>query len=362
MSTSRGHARVRVASAPHGHVYVRHLSDPDTEDHVHRLPDPTPERSVPGAPWWPLVMLDPEWITRHAGDFDLFHLHFGFDALSQADLRGVVDTVHAQNKPFVYTVHDLRNPHHTDAARHDAALDVLIPAADQLITLTPGAAHEIERRWGRRATVIPHPHVVPPEHLDRPRPTRGTPTVGIHLKSMRLNMDPLPVVRVLLEEMRGRDMNLLIDVHTDVVTQGMEHYDREVTELLDEAREREDVRVQVHDFYSDEQLWDYLAGLDLSVLAYRFGTHSGWLEACYDLGTRVLAPSVGFYHQQHPGVLSFDWDRHGVPDAHKIAAALDEVHTEGEWRSTLSDRLTQRQDIAREHARVYRAALEGRAS
>ena len=353
---------MRVASAPHGHVYVRHLSDPDTEDHVYRLPDPTPERSVPGAPWWPLVMLDPEWITAHAHAFDLFHLHFGFDALSPEELHNVVDALRAQNKPFVYTVHDLRNPHHTDPALHDSALDVLIPAADQLITLTPGAAREIERRWAQQATVIPHPHVVPAEQLDRPRPVRETVTVGIHLKSMRLNMDPLPVLRVLLEELRGRDMTLLIDVHTDVVTPGTQHYHRGVEELLNHVRAREDVRVHVHDFYSDEQLWEYLAGLDLSVLAYKFGTHSGWLEACYDLGTRVLAPSEGFYHQQHSGVLSFDWDRQGEPDADTIAAALDELSAAGSWRSTRSERLRQRQEIAREHARVYRAALEGRAS
>ena len=37
-----------------------------------------------------------------------------------------------------------------------------------------------------------------------------------------------------------------------------------------------------------------------SVLPYRFGTHSGWLEACYDLGTAVVAPTCGFYAEQQP--------------------------------------------------------------
>ena len=49
----------------------------------------------------------------------------------------------------------------------------------------------------------------------------------------------------------------------------------------------------MHDFFPDADLWDYLEGLDVSVLPYRFGTHSGWLEACYDLGTPVLAPTAG---------------------------------------------------------------------
>ncbi|WP_223841492.1 glycosyltransferase [Kocuria sp. cx-116] len=307
-------------------------------------------------------MLNVEWVNDHAHEFDVFHLHFGFDAVPPAELQRIVAALHANGKPLVYTVHDLRNPHQTDPSIQDAALNVLIPAADQLITLTTGAAQEIKRRWGRDATVVPHPHVVPLEVLDRPRPRHTTVTVGLHLKSMRTNMNPLPVLRTLLAEIRDRDMHLLIDVHPDVLTPGMPHHNHEVCDLLDHARDREDVRIHVHDFYTDDQLWDYLMGVDLSVLAYRFGTHSGWLEACYDLGTRVLAPSVGFYHQQHPGVLRFDWDDHGQPDAEQIAAALDGLASSPPWRTTRSERTRQRQDIAREHSRIYHAATAGRSS
>lgn len=353
---------MRVASAPYGHVYIQHLADPDTSDGVLRLPDPTPERSVPGAPWWPLVMLDVEWINDHARDFDVFHLHFGFDAVAPAELQRIADALHANGKPLVYTVHDLRNPHQTDPSIHDAALDVLIPSADQLITLTRGAAEEIERRWGREATVIPHPHVVPLDELNRPRVEHDTVTVGMHLKSMRTNMNPLPVLRTLLDEVRERQMKLLVDVHADVVTPGMTHHNPEVAALLDSVRDRDDVQVHVHDFYTDDELWEYIAGLDLSVLAYRFGTHSGWLEACHDLGTRVLAPSVGFYHQQHPGILSFDWDDHGQPVEGQIAEALDQLENMGPWRATREERIEQRRRIANAHAEIYRTALAGRPS
>ena len=68
------------------------------------------------------------------------------------------------------TVHDLVNPHFVDQTPTPEHLDVLIPAATEVITLTPGAAAAIETRWGRPAAVIPHPHVVP---LDRvPAPPR----------------------------------------------------------------------------------------------------------------------------------------------------------------------------------------------
>ena len=42
----------------------------------------------------------------------------------------------------------------------------------------------------------------------------------------------------------------------------------------------------------DDELWDYLQSLDVSVLPYRFGTHSGWLEACHDLGHDGRGPRL----------------------------------------------------------------------
>lgn len=161
---------MRVASIPAGHVYVRHLAD--EHDEVVRLADPIPSGAPRGAPWWPPAMLDPEWVAEHADEFDLLHLHFGFDAVGPADLGRLVGALREHGKPFAYTVHDLRNPHHDDPGPHDAALDVLVPLADAVITLTEGAAREIRQRWGREAEVIPHPHVVPLELLDRPRPER----------------------------------------------------------------------------------------------------------------------------------------------------------------------------------------------
>lgn len=353
-----GLSEIRVASVPHGHVYVRHLADPDGRDAVVRLPDPRPARPAVGAPWWPAVMLDPAWIDEHADEFDLYHVHFGFDALDPAELQRVVDTLRTHRKPLVYTVHDLRNPHQPDRRAHDAALDVLVPGADALLTLTRGAAAEIERRWGRRARVVPHPHVVELGEMARPRPTRQRRAVGLHLKSMRANMAPLPVLEVLLAECARRDLELVIDVHADVVTPGMGHYDRDVVRFLEEAADHDNVRVHGHDYYTDAQLWDYFRSLDLSVLAYRFGTHSGWLEACHDLGTRVLAPRIGYYHDQHPGVLGYRLDDHDLPVEADIVAALDCLDAPTPWRADPAGREQQRREIAATHRQVYEQVLE----
>ncbi len=348
---------MRVASLPHGHAYVQHLSDPAEDHGVLRLPDPAPEHPVAGAPWWPLVMLDEAWIRDNAHRFDVYHLHFGFDQTPPETLQRIIDTLHALGKPFVYTVHDLRNPHQVDPAAQDAALDVLVPGADALITLTDGAAEVIRDRWDRTATVVPHPHVLPLDRW-RPRdPVGPVPTVGLSFKSMRANMAPRPMAEVLLgHAARGR-IRLVLDAHTDVVTPGERHHDARVARLLDSARRTPSTRVEVHGIYTDEQLWDHLRGLDLSVLPYRFGSHSGWLELCHDLGTRVLAPRTGFYHRQHPGVLAFDWDPSGAPREDQVEAALASLPGQPPWQADALQRRAQRRRIATSHAEVYQRAV-----
>lgn len=303
-------------------------------------------------------MLQPGWITQHAAEFDVFHIHFGFDALGPADLRAVGAELRAAGKPLVYTVHDLVNPHHLDPALHVAALDVLVAEADALITLTRGAADEIWRRWGQLAHVLPHPHVVEFEEMTQPRPASTTPTVGIHLKSLRANMNPLPMLPLLAGMTGERGQRLVIDVHTDVVTAGMRNHSPEVVHLLAELGRSPHVEVHVHDYYSDPELWRYFRSLDLSVLPYRFGTHSGWLEACFDLGTRVLAPRIGHYHDQEPGVLGYRLVGE-QPVAADVAAALDEVALGRPWRARISWRHVQREAVAAAHDAIYAAVVAG---
>ena len=75
------------------------------------------------------------------------------------------------------------------------------------------------------------------------------------------------------------------------------------------------------------------------MLPYRFGTHSGWLEACYDLGTAVVAPSCGFYAEQQPCV-TYRHDEDGL-DADSLAAAVRRVlrAAAGAARATPATRL-----------------------
>src|ERR1700712_5724513 len=250
--------QLTVASVPASHVYVRHIAA-EAPDGVVRLPDPDPDSPAQSTEqrWWPPVMLHPEWVAQH--EFDVFHIQFGFDAWSPEDLRRVVDAVHARGRALVYTAHDLRNPHHTTRELHDAQLRVLVDHADAVLTLTPGAAAEIEHRWGRTAQVQPHPHVVDFATMARlsgsaehepGRPFR----VGLHVKSLRASMDPLGVLPTLLDTVRAMpDAVLQVNGHRDVLEKGGARFDPVLHDYLEAAARAGDLELHVHDFMSDDE-------------------------------------------------------------------------------------------------------------
>ncbi|AOP52217.1 hypothetical protein BLSMQ_0503 [Brevibacterium aurantiacum] len=356
--------QISVASVPESHVYVRHLAPiGGGTPSVVRLADPPPTRSdAPlGAPWWPPAMLDPEWIR--GCDADIFHIHFGFDAHSPAQLHAIVDALEERKIPLVYTVHDLQNPHHEDEALHASQLDVLIPRATEVITLSQRAAEEIRRWWNINAHVVPHPHVVELETIaDLASPSRrhdGEFRLGIHLKSLRANMVGVPLLRAAAAAVAEVPGGVLqVNVHHDVFDEDGSRHDPELVQYLLTS----DVELQVHDYFSDRQLFEYLASLHASLLPYRFGTHSGWMEACHDLGTQVIAPEVGCYRSQGADS-SYSWTfDDGVlsPDVDSLQAAVLAAYNRSPQERVderISRRRRQRNDIATAHTRIYRSAL-----
>jgi glycosyltransferase involved in cell wall biosynthesis len=352
---------VRVASVPADHVYVRHLSVVEGSDDVIRLPDPTVAGRAVAAKWWPPEMLNPAWVKDHRDEFDVFHIHFGFDAQSPGRLEALIDELRTAGKPLIYTVHDLRNPHQADPKPHSNHLDVLIPAADVVLTLTAGAARQIERRWARRAVVLPHPHVVDlPRLAAKRRPSQGRFVVGVHAKSLRASMDPLAVLRVLTQTLRGLpNAELRVDVHTDVMDPCSVNHDSRLVQFLYAAEASRDLSLYVHDYFSDDELWTYLAALDVSVLPYRFGTHSGWLEACHDLGTAVIAPTCGFYAEQRP-CLTYGHDESHLDSDSLVHAVMQAYDRRPLWRADLRHRLQERQGLADAHRELYLGLLADR--
>lgn len=352
--------RIRVASVPAGHPYVQHLTDPGGDGAVIRLPDPRP--SVAGAgpdQWWPPRMLDLVWVEQHHDEFDLMHLHFGFDDATPGHLAAWIGLLARLGIPLVLTVHDLVNPHFADPAAHLAQLEILVPAAAALITLTNSAASVILDRWGRQATVIPHPHIVPLSRMGR----RATPgekfVIGVHAKSLRANIDPLPVLTALLPGLTHLPgVVLRVDVHPEVLRET--DHDPRATGLrrwILAARDHRQVQIEVHPRLDDDQLWNYLQSIDLCILPYGFGTHSGWLEACVDLGTAVLVPAAGSYSDQH------GHPRYGPGTTGLLDRVRAIVADPGSARPARPDRAGQRREIAAAHEQVYRRVLrQGRSS
>ena len=140
-------------------------------------------------------MLEPGWVDEHADEFDVMHVHFGFDAVSPEDLADVVPSLRRHGKPLVITVHDLRNPHHheREAARRPAR--------------GPGRGRgrrpdpDSRRRRGDRGAVGPRgARRARTRTSSRSRGCRGRGraredfVIGVHAKSLRAGMDPLPVI------------------------------------------------------------------------------------------------------------------------------------------------------------------------
>ena len=334
---------IRVASFPAEHPYV----DAVRPDVVHSVAPTGPSDTSPWAPhrWW-----QPAELAGQAGCIDLLHVHFGFDHLSTEEMSDWTAELGRLGLPLVVTVHDLRNPHHPTADLHEAHLSALLAAAAEVITLTPGAAEQIRRRWGRQAWVLDHPTLVRPP----PRPSRvpGRLVAGLHLKSLRRNLlEPDRVVAAAAQGAQAAGGSLVVDVHPDVVDRA------ELTgvRVLSAAGR---LRLRVHDRFTDEELVGYLQELDVSVLPHRFGTHSGWLEACRDLGTRVVAPDCGYYTEQWPDVHSYRNNEADGLDPVSLSAAVAAALA----AAPLSPadpliRAAERTAVRRGHFDVYRRAM-----
>ena len=363
---ARSGAAVRVVSVPAGHPYVRSVT---ASIAIETLPDPQPE-GVPLGQWWPPAALDPDWIRGHAADADILHIHFGTESFSEERLRATIAAARAAGWPVVFTVHDLVHPQLQDQTPYERQLDILVPAADALITLTPGAAAEIERRWGRRALVMPHPALLAAPTVDHGTMPRSDGfRVGVHLKDLRSNVAAETTVAAL-----AAALELLAATGVDATAEVRMHRSARDSPLRERVRElcaaSDRLELVEHERIDDTALAEALAALDACVLPYGHGTHSGWLELCWDLAVPVAVPEVGFYSEQHAdgSIAAFVPD----PDGASLASALRALlESEAATRSATGDRaaaMVRRRvqrirvddGVAAAHAALYRRLVDAR--
>ena len=352
-----GYFVITLASVPAGHPYVDAVVDPEC---VVLLPDPTPPGATAPGQWWPPQWLDPSFVRDHAPDIDVMHVHFGFDSADPVDLADVAEQLARRGVPLIVTVHDLHNPHFEDAGLHAARLGALLGAADAVVTLTDGAAAEIESRWGRRALVLPHPHLLPIDEVGGARVRRAVPVVAVHAKGLRANIDPWPLLDALLADDRdGYRLRLDLDVGAFASPRAAEVSDRRLS-----AYRGAGVDVRVHPCFDDRELSAYLADVDVMVLPYRFGTHSGWVEAAHDAGVRTVVPDCGYFGEQHSSAVfhygATELNADGLTAAVEAAVSLARTGPVSEDEARRRRRADERHRVRTAHTRLYRQVLADR--
>lgn len=342
------HAPLRVASVPHDHPYVHAVTHPRR---LVVVADPT------GRPTGD-ALLDPARVDRLVADFDALVVHFGYEGHDPRRLGRAVARVQAAGRAVVAVVHDLENPHLHDQSRHRATQDELVGRADGVVTLTAAAADEIARRWGREATVLPHPTLLSrapsPPSLDRRR------RVGVHLKSLRANIRAraaLAAVRRLV----AADPAVTVDVRVDreVVDPTHPRHDPGVLGAARDLARHDRVALHVAARLTDDEVVAWLASLRVLLLPYGFGTHSGWIELCRDVGCRTVVPRRGAYLDQGGDRAFAHHDRDeaaGDAMAGAVRAALDLPPARPADHDA---RLAQRRHVRSRLARVVEHAVAG---
>ena len=204
------------------------------------------------------------------------------------------------------------------------------------------------------ADVLPHPHVVDLEEIALARVRRSRRStqefrVGLYLQAKLANQDPaavLPGLLRVIDELPGAVLQ--VDCDHELLDPGPRE-DPDLATALRRLADHGRIDLRTREPFTVRELVAYLDTIDLSVLPYRFGTHSAWLEACRDVGVTVLAPSCGYFHEQGP-VLTYPLDEHRM-DADSLQAAVRQA-----WEhrphlgATVDERRVQRRRIEEHHS------------
>ena len=281
-----GHS-IRVATIPFSDPYVDAVLPVD----VVRV-GPAGEPS----PW-----LDGPFLTAHADDVDVVHLHTGFDHLDERELERWTESLRRLGVPLVVTVHDVPAAGSAAAAR----LTPVLATAEVVLTLTPGAADEVAEHFGRTAIVVACPS------LAVPGPELGAERGLVGIRLVPAAPGARDLVRAALSGAvsGGGRLRLLTGPS----------WDDDLAPGIAELVERGDVEL-VHCGTGD--LAGQLHELHVAVLPEQRGRHSRELEICRDVGTRVVAPRCGWFAEQWSEVVPYGTDDEGLPDPVSLTAAV----------------------------------------
>ncbi len=326
--------RIRLATIAQDDAYVDAVLPPDA-DRV---------ESADPSPW-----LDVAHLEAHADEVDVLHLHTG-DA-STAALAGQcwAETLRRLGLPLVVTVHRLppagAGARPAAEAGHDAHLEAVLATAEVVLTLTPGAADEIADRFGRTAIVVAHPSVAEAD------PERGAERglVGLRLGPPSVGVPDAGALALAALSGAVSGGGRLRVLTADEGSAGP---------VVRELAGRGELELVVH---PPEDLPGHLQELHVAVLPEPSGTHSRDLEICRDVGTRVVAPTNGWFGDQWSEVVPYATDGRGRLDPLSLTSAV-EVALTGPMprRADRGWRDEQRAAVRQVHSAVYRQVAADR--
>lgn len=326
--------RPRVLSYPPRHPYVDRV-DRTVCRLVHR-DEPMPRLAA---------YHDPDWVRRHGDEWDLVHMHFGYEENAERILD-VMDVHRSLGTPIVMTVHDLVSPHlPIDEDPIPALIGPMVERASTVITLTDGAAAAVEARTGTRPRVIPHGPILPTDRMWRARRLRSASAgpwgpMLLHAKPRRPSHD----VRGVLDAVALLDGGVQVRVLVD----------REDVDLISDHPAIDLVDLVVHDGLGHRELVRQIALARAVVLPYRWGTHSGMLELAADVGTAVIGTDAGFVAEQHP--MAVAPLRRDHVDPIEMAGQMISIR-DADLVSRAEDRERLGHQVLAAHERLYRVAL-----
>jgi hypothetical protein len=319
-----------VATIPYADAYVDAVLPPD----VVRV-GPSGDLS----PW-----LDASHLVAHADEIDVLHLHTGQAHVAAAAVQCWAETVRRLGIPLVVTVHRLGAAPDAGSCPGESAtdphLEAVLSTAEVVLTLTHGAADEIAERFGRTAIVVAHPSQAEPD------PALGAERglVGLRLgRASAAVPDPAALVRAAVSGAvsGGGRLRVLVDAADEPWTGSV------VRRLAAHG----DLELVVH---PTSDLPAQLQQLHVAVLPEACGSHSRDLEICRDVGTRVVAPSCGWFADQWSDVVSYGNHEQGRLDPVSLTAAIGAALTRPMPRpADRTWREEQRAAVRQVHADVY---------
>ncbi len=334
----------RVLSYPPRHHYVDRLHG-RTARLVHR------DEAMPGMPRF----LDPAWVTEHALDFDVAHLHLArfhpeHQGLTVEGLTAVVRAHRRAGVAVVVTVHDLALP---TWPQEDLKLIDLLQAIDEdvaaVLTLTRSCADRLEQLLGRPVRVVPYGPLLDTTERHRLRSHRRLtePDAGpllLHAGRLESRLAWEETIQAVIASTTGARLRILVqDDRAEQVRAVADGHPRIVVESAPS--------------FSMPTLARAMADARAVVLPYRWATHSATLELATDVGTPVIAADVGHLAEQQPvvGVPCTD----GILDVAALTAIVDgHIHPGPAVREV--DRERDHHALESHHSRLYTQLSLGR--